>query len=205
MGIKSTTTSLIALTQCIFVTYLPLTTGTLPNKQVQILSVDLTSVATSGQIQMAQDLVRLAWMLIVMESVIPIITSLLEMWTTCRLPFIPPCLQYATIDIDPDTLNLNSRGRWITAYIELPEGYNVSDINVSTILLNDAISAELSPMEIGDYDNDGVPDIMVKFDRANVEELIHVPTEIVELTLTGTVSGIPFEGGDTIKVIKKGK
>jgi len=30
----------------------------------------------------------------------------------------------SNIDIKPSTLNLRSRGRWITSYVELPEGYN---------------------------------------------------------------------------------
>jgi hypothetical protein len=32
----------------------------------------------------------------------------------------------ATIDIDPDVLNLKGNGKWVTAYIELPEGYDGS-------------------------------------------------------------------------------
>jgi len=33
----------------------------------------------------------------------------------------------ATVDLDPDTLNLESKGKWITCYIELPEGYGIGD------------------------------------------------------------------------------
>jgi len=33
----------------------------------------------------------------------------------------------ATVDLDPDTLNLESKGKWITCYIELPEGYDTGD------------------------------------------------------------------------------
>ena len=38
----------------------------------------------------------------------------------------------ATIDFDPDTLNLGSMGKWVTVYIELPIGhdYDISDINI---------------------------------------------------------------------------
>lgn len=46
----------------------------------------------------------------------------------------------AAIDIDPNTLNWISKGRWITCYIELPEGYDVGDIDVSTITLDDTCS-----------------------------------------------------------------
>ncbi|HVP93165.1 MAG TPA: dockerin type I domain-containing protein, partial [Acidobacteriota bacterium] len=41
-----------------------------------------------------------------------------------------------TVRICPRFLNLRSRGRWINAYIRLPEGYNASDIDVSSIRLN---------------------------------------------------------------------
>jgi hypothetical protein len=71
----------------------------------------------------------------------------------------------ASIDIDPDTLNLRSKGKWVTAYIELPEGYNVNDINVSSVMLNDTIPAQLRPTAISNYDNDTISDLMVKFDR----------------------------------------
>jgi hypothetical protein len=110
----------------------------------------------------------------------------------------------ATIDIDPDTLNLNSKGNWITAYIELPEGYDVSEIDVSTIKLNNKIEAELKPTEIGDYDEDNIPDMMVKFDRKAVHGIL-VPADEVQLTVTGKVAGVDFEGSDTIRVIDKEK
>lgn len=110
----------------------------------------------------------------------------------------------ATIDIDPDTLNLQSKGRWITAYIELPDEYDVSNIDVSTILLANTVSAEANPTEIGDYNEDGIPDLMVKFDRSAVQDILEVGDE-VEITVTGEVAGTPFEGSDTIRVIDKGK
>jgi hypothetical protein len=114
----------------------------------------------------------------------------------------------ATIDIKPETLNLKSKGNWITAYVELPEGYNVADINVSTVLLNGTIPAELTPTAIGDYDGNGVPDLMVKFDRTQVIRYILDHTSIegrfstVTLTLMGSLNdGMLFEGSDTIRVI----
>ena len=117
-----------------------------------------------------------------------------------------------TIDIDPDTLNLKSNGKWITAYIELPEGYNIQDINASTIMLNDTISAEPRPIAVGDYDEDGITDLMVKFDRASVisyilanvnkAKLFEERFMRVTLTITGKLNdGTPFQGSDIITIV----
>jgi len=112
----------------------------------------------------------------------------------------------AGVDIDPDTLNLKSNGKWITVYIELPGDYNVSDIDISTVKLNGEAPAKLHPTEIGDYDEDGIQDLMVKFYRAHVILMIehmspHFRQE-VPLTVMGTLNGgTPFEGSDTINVL----
>lgn len=112
----------------------------------------------------------------------------------------------ATIDVDPDTLNLRSCDKWITGYFELPEDYDVNDISVPSIRLNGTIPVDPSaPVTIGDYDNDAVPDLMVKFDRNAVVSFIYnqgIRHGTVTLTVTGTLNdGTLFQGSDTIKVI----
>jgi len=116
----------------------------------------------------------------------------------------------ATIDIDPNTLNLKSRGQWITAYIQLPEGYNAEDIDATSILLNETIQPILDPKYdfvtnpseyLVNHDDDGILERMVKFDRAEVETLLSVGE--ATLTITGKVSETPFEGSDAIRVIGK--
>jgi len=108
----------------------------------------------------------------------------------------------STVDIDPDTLNLKSNGKWITGYITLPEGRNVEDVVLETVRL-DGIAAEWSDIQDGVY--------MAKFDRAAVQGLTNEPdyeeeTKFYELTLTirgELIDGTPFEGTDTIRVIMK--
>jgi len=112
---------------------------------------------------------------------------------------LPPVIT-ATIDIDPDSLNLKSEGKWITAYIELPEDHDVSVVDVATIILNDTIPTKLHPTEVGDYDGDGIPDLMVKFDRQEVIALLSVGEAV--LTITGEANEVPFEGSDTIRAIQ---
>jgi len=34
----------------------------------------------------------------------------------------------ATVDINPDTLNLKSKDKWVTGYIELPPGWGVEHV-----------------------------------------------------------------------------
>jgi hypothetical protein len=118
----------------------------------------------------------------------------------------------ATVDIHPETLKLRSKGKWITAYIKLPKGFNVRDINVSSILLNDTIRAKPEPKAVGHHDGDRISDLIVKFDRAKVTEYILANVNLtklykerfmrITLTITGNFNdGTPFQGSDTIKII----
>jgi len=113
------------------------------------------------------------------------------------IPIIP-----ATIDFDPYTLNLKSKGKWVTVYIELPEGhgYDVSAINLGSIVLNSQIPAEIKPTDFGDHDNDGIPDLMVKFDRQAVQD--SVTLGFVEMKIRGSlIDGVDFQGIYTVLVI----
>lgn len=114
------------------------------------------------------------------------------------------------VNVDPDSLNVNSRGRWITCYLELPENYSVTEINVSSILLNHTIRAESHPTGIGDEDADGILDLMVKFSRTDVISLVMANTSMnsrfteVAFTIAGSIQdGILFEGSDTTRIISQ--
>ena len=126
-------------------------------------------------------------------------------------PWSPAVIE-ASVDIDPDTLNLKSNGEWITAYIELPEGHSVSDIDVNSILLNDTLPVDMdAPTTVGDYDLDNVPDLMVKFDRAIIIQWLNTNDysedtgryQEVNMVISGTVAGTQFSGKDEVKVLRK--
>jgi hypothetical protein len=111
----------------------------------------------------------------------------------------------ATIDLHPNSLNLKSKGKWITGYIELPEGYDVADINVSTIMINDTLLIDPSaPSAIGDYDNDTIMDLMVKFNRTEVSEFIllqGIKFGNIALNVTGQLDdGTFFEDMEIVRV-----
>ncbi len=108
----------------------------------------------------------------------------------------------ATLDFDPDTLNLGSQGQFVTTYIELPGGFNVSDIVISSLMLNISVPALSTPIEIGDYDSDGITDLMVKFDRQEVIEILDPGEHLVYLT--GRLSdGTSLSGDEIIWVFPK--
>jgi len=122
-----------------------------------------------------------------------------DMW----LIKLAPAKISATLDIDPDTLNLKSNGQWITAYITLPDSHSVEDIVLETVYL-DGIPAAWSEIQDDVY--------MAKFDRATVQaSLTNEPDYAsapkfydMTLAITGTlVDGTPFEGSDMIRVLSK--
>ncbi len=102
-----------------------------------------------------------------------------------------------TVDIDPDTLNLESKGEWITCYIWLPEGYDVADIKPESILLNGQVTPDW-----GRVDETGQM-LIVKFNRSEVQDILNVGE--VEITISGELTdGTKFQATDTITVIDKG-
>jgi cysteine-rich repeat protein/parallel beta-helix repeat protein len=108
----------------------------------------------------------------------------------------------ADVDFDPDTLNRKSKGKWVTVYIELPEGYDAADIDILSLTVNGIPTSEDLPSAIGDYDEDGVADLMVKFDRSAVQEILEPGDEVVTTVIGELMDGTSFDGTDTIRVIE---
>ncbi len=108
-----------------------------------------------------------------------------------QFPAIP-----ATVDIEPDTLNLKSLGNTVRAFIQMTER-DVNDIVPSTVKLclptNECVNAISGRVENDTF--------KAYFDRAAVIVLLGVQTGPVTFTVTGTVAGRTFEGTDTERII----
>jgi hypothetical protein len=117
--------------------------------------------------------------------------------TLARL--VPPIR--AVVDISPKSLNPSSEGRWITGRIELAAEFDLLQVDMSSIRLNETVAAEPRPAAVGDADQNGDPDLMVKFSRAEVAAVLG-QGESAELRVSGSVGGEWFEGCDTIRVVR---
>lgn len=113
----------------------------------------------------------------------------------------------ATVRIEPETLNLARKGVF-TAFIQLPEGYNVSDINISSVECKCASAIKGVIVHGGEGGHHGkgyIGDTLkVKFNRQDLREDLPTGDE-VEMIVTGRLfDGTPFEGNDVIRVIDQG-
>ncbi|HUW17876.1 MAG TPA: right-handed parallel beta-helix repeat-containing protein [Sedimentisphaerales bacterium] len=103
----------------------------------------------------------------------------------------------ATVEIEPETLNLKSNGKWISCRITLADTYDITNVDLSAITLNGKLSAAWSVTD--KY----AGKLLVKFDRAQVQEMVKVEESPVSLVVSGKLNdGTVFEGTDTIRIIK---
>ncbi|NIP26626.1 MAG: hypothetical protein GWN67_16855, partial [Phycisphaerae bacterium] len=107
-------------------------------------------------------------------------------------------LIHAEARIVPRTINLASKGNWITCYISLPKGYDVADIDFDSILLEDEI--KFIKFSVDEQQQVAT----AKFYRSDVHGILSLGE--VQLTINGQLTdGTAFEGNDIINVIDKGQ
>lgn len=100
----------------------------------------------------------------------------------------------ALVDIKPETLNLDSQGKWVTVYAEIETEYDEEDIDVSTVRLEGILA---------DWGKVNGSRLIAKFDRTKVIEFLngYSDGDEVELTVSGRFNdGVSFSGVDTIVV-----
>jgi hypothetical protein len=121
----------------------------------------------------------------------------------------------ATVDIKPESLQKKSQGQPVMGLIELPDGFDVQNIDVGSVRLclgdqpcTDGVAPDGAPgakPKLDDADGDTVADLKVSFDRGAVIALVADVT--APNTVTFTVSGIvdppgrAFAGSDTVKLV----
>jgi hypothetical protein len=105
-----------------------------------------------------------------------------------------------SFDFTPDNLNLNGHGLWVTGYLEPEPPSAAANIDVASIRLNGTVPVDAgAPATIGDANDNGIPDLTVKFNRIAVE-LILPEGDNVPVTVTGTLACGPFSATDHVRV-----
>ncbi len=107
-----------------------------------------------------------------------------------RISYNPTGAICAAVRIEPEVINLKNHGKF-TAFITLPQGYNPSDIDLSTVQCEgaQAISGNATPSCF-----------IAKF---RVQDLVGVgPSPAVQFMVSGQLfNGMQFYGYDTVRVI----
>ena len=98
----------------------------------------------------------------------------------------------------PRTINLKSKGNWITVLLWLPEEYSVADIDHKSIFLEGQIQAGFVLVD------EQQQVAMARFSRQDVQPILEVGD--INLKITGQLTdGTIFEASDTIKVVDKNR
>jgi hypothetical protein len=102
----------------------------------------------------------------------------------------------AEVRILPQTINLASKGNWITAYIWLPDEYDIADIDPGSVLLEN----EIQPEQFSVDEQSQL--VTARFARDDVQQILGVGD--IDLKITGRLTnGTVFEAADPIKIINK--
>jgi len=101
----------------------------------------------------------------------------------------------ASVVIEPFTLNLDSQGQWVTAYIDTE--FDENDIRVDSVMLDSSIRADWGEVQGSQ--------LMVKFDRASVVAYLidrgYVDGDELELTISGRfIEDIKFSASTTVSL-----
>lgn len=113
-----------------------------------------------------------------------------------------------TVNITPNTINLKSMGKYITASIKLPDEFNVNQIDGNTVQISAIDGYPIEPIFANktmesEIETDNC--LLAKFERKDLENVL-APGDEVEITIEGLLaSGEKFTGVDTLRVIEPGK
>ena len=111
------------------------------------------------------------------------------------------CNLQVAAEFHPSTLNLNSKGKWVTVVLEPTPPTTPADLELSSILLNGTIGIDPSaPVSIGDANGNGIPDLTVRFSRKDVAALFAPGDYTTSVKLSGASGKECFEASATVHI-----
>ena len=143
-------------------------------------------------------------------SSIPVSAFVRHESTTAVVNGVPDFVS-AIIEFGPEVINLKSKGKWVTAYIELPTGFDPEDIDINTLQITAINGTAITPIpaqtkwrSVSDFDTDSIPDLMVKFSRSALQSVLPVG-EMVDIEVQGEIDSQLMVGSRSVGVINPGK
>ena len=109
----------------------------------------------------------------------------------------------SSLEINPDTLNRNNKGNKVTAHIEFNGDIDIYQLYLNSVglIINGFTMLYVQPddIKVSDYNQNGIDDLTIKFDRQKVLESIGEGD--IEVSITGLVGNKFFQESDMVRVI----
>lgn len=106
----------------------------------------------------------------------------------------------AWVDVSPGTIApAGAPPAIVTAHVELPFGYDSLDVDTTSVRLiaGDAELSPAGPTAIGDYDGDGLGDLLFQFDLGDLRDALQDAPGPALVTVRGELEDhTPFSGSD---------
>jgi DNA-binding beta-propeller fold protein YncE len=109
----------------------------------------------------------------------------------------------ADLEITPDPLRFIHDEIYFNARVEFPAFLDPELLDLGSVRLEGELMPASGLGGPGDFDENGVPDYLLKFNRLELLELFPQGNRLA-LTVTGEVDGTPFAATDTIDVSRVG-
>ena len=134
-------------------------------------------------------------------ELIPFIADFVELLSTI-LDRLPEGSGAARIIFQPDVVTLGETTANLAVIIELADSLDPNTIVVSTLRLNETVSANPSEFTVGDQGGNGVPDLRVTFENIDLEDIVAPQEGEQVLLVTGELQeGEQLGGAGVLRVL----
>jgi len=107
---------------------------------------------------------------------------------------------FPSVNFSPKTLNLKSKGKWITVVLRMPNNQSIG-IDFDTLRVNGKVKPALDVNRAKMQNTlTRYGTLWLKFSRAEIAGLVPPDTKTLTLALTGTAKTGPFNASETLKV-----
>jgi len=93
-----------------------------------------------------------------------------------------PPVREAAVTLQPRSLNPDGGTRWVSAAVEMPEGVDASLIDAASILFEGSLRPDQDAMQLADVNQNGRPDLLVRFDVMGALALLSPGVNRVAIT-----------------------